>query len=176
MIYSADELHKVSEVQTMFHWDAEFSGPMFAGFEERLRKRVTTMDLPKGMHSGFEVNTHGYTFPSPGRVNRNGELTLAFNESVTADVIEHLHRCQNNIWSSTDNDVTGIQQVDHFDLFGTITMRLKDKRDQDTQIYTLYRCLIGDVDQGGQLTDGSGPDYFKPIMNIRYSWFSHRVV
>lgn len=176
MIYSADELHKVSEVQSTFHWDAEFSGPMFSANEEKLRKRVTTIDLPKGVHSGIDVNTHGYTFPGPGRVNRNGELTLTFNESVGAEVVKFMHDQHAKIWSWSENDEKGVQTVDHFDLFGSIKLKLMNKRDQAKQEYTLFRCIIGDIDQGGQLTDGSSPDYFKPVLNIRYGWFTHKTV
>lgn len=171
MIFSADTLHKVSEVQTVFHWDIEFTGNTIITDTDALKKRVTTAGLPRSTHSKIDLNTKGYTFPIPGRVNKNGDITITFFESVTADVIKMLQNWHNQIWSANDSDVLGKQQTDHQNLFVDITLHLQNKKDEDKQIYTLHRCIITDIDPGAsELTDGSSPDYFKPVLNISYAW------
>ena len=171
MKYSADQLHKIAEVQTVFHWDVSFSGPPFTAAEE-FRMRATTLDLPKPVHSKIDVVTHGYTFPGPGIVQRNGSITLTFFESVTADIVNNMMAWHSQIYSWTPSDVTGIQEVGHAALFGEVTMTLLDKQDAPKQIYDIHRCIITDLDPGGQLSDGASPDYFKPVLTLEYAWFN----
>jgi len=175
MKYTADQLHKIAEVQTKFHWDVTFSGAPFAN-AEGLRMRAKTMGLPKSTHAKIDVVAHGYTFPGPGIVQRNGNITLTFFESVTADIVETMMKWHNDIYNWTQNDVTGIQGVAHAALFGEITMTLLDKQDKPKQIYELHRCIMTDMDQGGDLEAGDSPAAFEPVMTIEYAWFNWKKV
>jgi len=171
MLYSADTLHKLAEVQTTFHWKATFSGSPFTD-GEALAKRVTTSALPAGVHKKIDVNVHGYTFPGPGVVDRNGSITITFFESVTADVVKQAQKWLADIYAADGSDVTGVQRVGHQAVFGEIKLDLMDKQDAVKQTYELHRCILSAFDAGGSLEDGSSPNFFKPTMTVDYAWFN----
>lgn len=174
MKFKATEMHAISEVQTTIHWWVSFQGPPFSGQDQSLHKRCTTIDLPKGTHARIDLMTHGYQFPTPGRVNRNGDITITFFEPVDALVVQMMHDWQSDMWEHIDmTDEMGFQ-TSHPEVFGQVTMDLLNKSNTPTQQYILHHCIIADIDQGGQLSDGSSPDYFKPVLNLGYAWFNFK--
>lgn len=175
MKYTASEIHAIAEVQTTFHWDTTFSGPPFAA-AEALRMRCTTADLPKPEHEKIDVVAHGYTFPGPGIVKRNGVITLQFIESVTADIVEEMMKWHSQIYSWTDDDIEGVQEVAHAQLFGDVKMELLDKQDQAKQEYNLHKVIVTELDVGGKFEDGASPNYFMPVMTLEYAWFNWKKV
>lgn len=175
MRISAKKLHGVTEAQTSFHWDCQFSGAPFAAYAEELRMLMTASSLPKATHKNLEVNLHGFTFPQPGIVNRNGEIDLQAVGMVNGKIDECFLQWQKNIYSVTeDGDISGIQLVNHPDLFGKVTMRLYNKNENRvTRMYTLNHVLMANYESGLSLQDGAeSMDYAKPTFNLAYAWFS----
>lgn len=174
MRYTAREMHGITEVQTTFHWIVDFSGPPFSALDIPLKMRMTTGQLPQFNHQGLNVATHGYEFPEPGIVKKNGEIQLIAFETVGQEIATAMHQWASNVYSSEDNNMGGKQLVQHDQLFGTVTMALQNKQESlITATYTLQKCLVGAFDPGGQLTDGSTQtDYFKPAIMLRYGWFN----
>lgn len=175
MKFNARKLHGATEAQTSFHWDVTFSGPPFATYGEELRMLMTSSSIPKGVQRNLEVNLHGFTFPQPGMVNRNGAIDLQAVGMVNGKIDQCMLEWQKNIYSVTeDGDISGVQLVDHPDLFGKVVMRLFNKRENKvTKMYTLNGVLLGDYDSGLGLQDGAeSMDYAKPAINLAYAWFS----
>lgn len=171
MLYSADTLHKLAEVQTTFHWKATFSGAPFPN-GDGFSKRMTSSTLPQGQHKKIDVAVHGYVFPGPGIIDRAGSVTLNFFESVTADIVKDMIKWQADIYAADGSDVTGVQRVGHQSVFGEVKLELMDKQDAVKQTYELHRCILSSFDAGGSLEDGSSPNYFKPVLTIDYAWFN----
>lgn len=174
MRYSAQELHAVAEVQTAFHWIVDFSGAPFGALDTPLKMRMTSGDLPKLTHAGLEVATHGYEFPEPGVIKKNGEITLTSFETVGMEIAQPIFQWASNIYSSETANMSGRQLVDHASLFGTVTIGLQDKMESRiTATYVLHKCLLGAFDPGASLIDGvSSQEYFKPVITLRYAWFN----
>jgi hypothetical protein len=173
MVYSANEIFQVSEVQTTGHWKITFEGGPLAGLEDI---RVTASDLPKPEHTPITVNVHGYSWDTPGIVKRSGQVTVTFFESVTAEVVLKAEEWYRAIYDNSYEDVTGIQDSAFQDLMAAkVILDLKDKQDVDKQQYTLYHCILVDFEAGGSLDSASeSTDYFQPTMTISYAWYGHK--
>lgn len=173
MKFKATEMHAIAEVQTTIHWQVTFTGGPFTD-GEALQKRMTSSDIPTGEHTPIDVVTHGYKFPGPGVVNRSGEWSGTFFESVTADIVDMMQRSLSDIMEATSDDVTAVQLKGHQELFGTIKLELMDKQDTVKQTYTLNKCILKSIDPGGELADGAdSADYYKPKVTIAYGWYNH---
>lgn len=176
MRYTAQELHSISEVQTNFNWIVDFSGAPFASLDTPLKMRMTSADLPKANHNHIDVLTHGFEFPTPGIVKKNGTITLTAFETVGQEIAQPVMEWYSNIYSSQESDMGGKQKVAHQQLFGTVTMALQNKQEsQITATYKLHKCILTEeFDPGAGLGAGpDGPDYFKPVLNISYAWFNY---
>lgn len=174
MRYTAQELHAITEVQTSFHWIADFSGPPFGALDTPLKMRMTSGQLPQFQHAGLNVGVHGYEFPEPGVIKKNGEITLTAFETVGHEIAQPIFQWASNVYSSEDSNMSGRQLVAHQQLFGTVTIGLQNKEESRvTATYTLQKCIVGGFDPGAQLTDGGTvQDYFKPVITLRYAWFN----
>lgn len=174
MRYSAQEMHAITEVQTTFHWIVDFSGPPFAALDTPLKMRMTSGTLPQFNHQGLNIPVHGYEFPEPGIIKKNGEIQLTAFETVGQEIAQALHQWASDVYSSDANNMSGRQRVAHSQLFGTATIALQNKQESRiTATYTLQKCLVGGFDPGGSLTDGaSQTDYFRPVITLRYAWYN----
>lgn len=174
MRFNASKLHSIAEVQTTFHWIADFSGSPFGALAEPLQLRMTSSTLPKAEHKLLDVKTHGFTFPEPGIIKRNGEITLKAFETVGGEIVKPLMEWYSNIYGTESGDVTGKQKVAHDALFGTVTLSLQNKQEnKTTQTYTLAKCILKEFNPGGELQDGAeDTDYFKPEIILAYAWFN----
>lgn len=176
MKYSVAGLHGIGEVQTKFHWQVEFitsNNAYFQAYDNILQARCVTTDLPKSTHEKIDVVAHGYTFPGPGIVKRNGTITMKFFENVDANVARFMYQWHDDIYNWNSDDVIGKQQVAHHDLFGDVKMQLWNKQETEvTQTYYLHKCIITELDVGGTLEDGNSPAYFEPVLTLEYAWFN----
>lgn len=163
-----------SEVQTNFHWDAEFEIPGdVAG--EKLKKRVTTIDIPSITHDKCDINIHGYTSSIPGIVRYNGEITITFFETVDWRVIKTFKTWLDMLYSVQRGSKGEIENVfgkrSSFDkCFGKVTLIPMDKSNSPKGKIKLNHCLITQLNHGAQLADGSSPDYFKPVITLDYAY------
>lgn len=172
MKYNVSKLHGIAEVQTKFHWNATFTGAM-AGFGEKLEMRMVSSSIPKPVHEKIEVNAHGYKFPGPGIVRKNGSIELKAFETVGAEVTQPLFEWYSKIYNSVDKDMQGKQTVAYGDLFGTVTLELLNKQEnKTTQTYTLQKVIITEFDPGGELDTGDQVGYFEPVLTLEYAWFN----
>lgn len=169
MIYSADELHKLSEVQTNFHWDAEFTGPPFDKYVEPLKKRVISSTLPTYEHQIGSVTLCGQKIIVPGVVSYSGTITLTFFEGVKFEVYQMMSDWAKAVSNRTDDDVTG-EFKSFEDVWGTVKLVLQNKRDEKTREVTLHNCLLTSVDSGGMLDNGTSPDYLRPTLTLSYGF------
>lgn len=167
------ELFPACEVQTRFHWKAEFSGAPFNSLSQPLQLRVTTIALPKLKHDAITVKTHGYPVIGPGLIRRNGTITLTYFESVGAEVIEPIYQWAKRISNHMSGDMDGKQTVAYADLFGTITLSLQNKEEKKTtQTYTLQKCILVDEFDVGSLEAGADDvGYFENSITVGYSWY-----
>lgn len=172
MKYSAKKLHSITEVQTSFHWDVTFSGAPFLKYGEDMRMKMTTGTLPKPEAKNLDVTLHGFTFPQPGIVNRNGEIELTAVDMVDAKIALMAMEWYDNVYAAGDGDINGVQKVNHADLFGTVKMQLLNKKeDKVTRTYTLNFALISDFEPGFDLQDGAEEaEYAKPKLKLAYGW------
>lgn len=174
MRYSAAQLHARTEVQTDGHWRVDFTGTPFARFGELLSMMMTSSNLPTPEPQTMNVKLHGFEFPQPGTVKRNGSISLQAVEGVDCGIIRPVYEWFNSIYSAGESDVQGVQTVEHQALFGDVIMSLQNKReDRVTQTYSLYRCIINGFEPGGELQDATdGVDYFKPRITLAYAWYN----
>lgn len=168
MKYSADEMHKYSEVITNVHWHVKFSGPPFRGYEDELSKMVTLSSLPTNTHTSTEVSLLGLNISHPGIVNPSGTITITFLETVKAEVIKCLEEWKNKYNRyKVGKDYEHIRSNDS-ELFGTIELEILDKRDRVVKSLVLNYCSLEEFTYGGDFGDGTSLDYFKPVLTVHY--------
>lgn len=173
MQYPVTKMHDTAVLQTTVFWKATFSGPPFED-AEAFSLRVTTIDVPKPTMNNIDAVVHGYTFKHPGTINYSGTITVTAFESVGAEIVSAIRAWQSKIYSAKSGDVTGVQEVEHPELFGELKLELQDNLDRTKQTYTLHKIFLDDFDPGGQLSDGAtSADYFKPVMTLSFAWFDH---
>lgn len=173
MQYPVTKMHEAAILQTNVFWKATFSGSPFTDVEA-FSIRVTSIDTPKAAMNNIDVVTHGYPFKHPGTINYSGTITLTFWESVGAEIISAIRAWKSKIYSAKSGDVTGVQEVEHAELFGEIKLELQDRMDRTKQTFTLYNVFLDDFDPGGNMADGAtSADYYKPVITVSFSHFDH---
>lgn len=170
MKYTADELHKLSEVLTNFHWEAEFSGEPFRGYEDDLARRVTQITSPNKSHTQADYNLLGLGHKHPGIVDPSGTLTLTFLEDVSVKVRKCFDEWKSDHNEQTESDYTHVQNKEFDELFAKITLKLLNKKDEVVQTVVYSYCSLEEYTYGSDLGDGSSPDYFKPTLTIHFAY------
>ena len=138
--------------------------------------RCTSAELPQPVHDGIQVVAKRFIFPEQGIVRRNGQITLTAFDTNDAEIMKAVHDVYDELFSPQTGEMTnsGGKHKDHKYKIGA-TLRLysnyNEADDNNIASFIIRRALIQDFNVGGQLTDGSSPDYFRPTLTLAYGTF-----
>ena len=159
--------HPTNEVLQTGRWSASCTGGGLVG-ELKFDILVTESDLPKPTHEILTVQTHGYEFPTPGIIKRNGTITMTFLETTKVEILKAFEKYYKDVYDHTKGTRTGA-----YSEFFFITTLMQEDATGDKKIatYLLNDCIITEIDFGGSFENGLSPNYYKPKMTIGYSHF-----
>jgi len=157
--------NNLGEVQQTLHWYVTFSKHID---DEKIQTRVTTASTPVAEITHTQVAVGGFTLNYPGKVNKNGTITVTIVEGTDALVLEKLNKWAQEYWSTLGgNDTKGTQKKADYLYFDT-TMSLLGPDDVVTQTYLLKDCMLS-FDNGGDF--GQDAEAMSPSVTIAYNDF-----
>lgn len=170
-----------------FYWQVElaFQGnnvyddivtKTLGGSDSLFSMRCTSAEVPEAMHDIIQVDAKRFMFPEQGIIRRNGQITLTAFENNSADIMLAFNNAYNNLFSNVTGEMNnkGGEASNHNYKFSAKLRLYKNYNEHNSNNvieFILHKALFLGLNNGGQLTTGASPDYFRPSMTIAYGNF-----
>lgn len=143
------------------------------GANSPLAIRCTSSELPEAVHDMIMVDAKRFMFPEQGIIRRNGQITLTAYESNDAKLINAFNKAYNNLFSHETGEMvnTSGKASDHeykFDVKLSLFNNYNEFDGNKCVDFYIERALFQTLSPGGQLSTGSSPDYFRPVLVLAY--------
>jgi len=167
-----DEVRSFDNLAMSYRWNmgfAQFPASVTPNITSAgLNLRCETATLPTKEMTTQTINIRGNKANHMGLMERTGEVTFTFFETVSHEVMAFLMAWEEKCFSTpegTSDSKSNLQAIIEIDLL--------DNLDNATMKYTLVGCLLQGIEPGEL---GNENNFVKPKMKIKYDYFTRTML